>query len=118
MATMPNIVGLTLGNAEAALKTAGVLVPLSIGYFGGGTIRTLSGVSAGAAATWPITVVWVNQETSSGNVDGNLRPTIPGQVLSQNPAAGASIAANATVTLTAVQPAVSVAYPGTNLMSM
>ena len=114
---MPNVVGLTLGQAEASLKAAGVLVPLSIGYFGGGTIRTISGVSAGAAATWPIAITWVSQSTPTRNVDGNVRPVTPGLVLAQVPAAGATIIANASVQLTAVQPAMSIAYPGTNLMS-
>lgn len=117
MPTMPNVVGLTLPNAEATLKKAGVLDPLSIGYFGTGAIQTLTGTAvAGAAARWPITVNWVNQEASSGTVDGLIAPTPrPGLVLTQSPAPGATIAANAPVTLSAVQPAMSISYPGTNL---
>ena len=115
MAIMPNVVGLGLSAAEGALKAAGVLVPLSLGYFGGGTLRTQQGTVAGAAAIWPITVIWVNKKTASGNLDGNANPAVPGLVLTQSPAPGATIAVNATVTLSAVQPAMSISYPGTNL---
>lgn len=116
MPTMPNVVGLTLANAEAALKSAGVLDPPSIGYFGTGTLRTLQGNVPFAAATWPIAVQWINQEQLSSNIDGNLRPTpIPGQVISQSPSQGTQVVANSTVNLSVVQPAMAIAYPGTNL---
>lgn len=118
MAIMPNVLGTLLQNAETLLKTAGVLVPASIGYFGGGTLKTQQGLVPGAAATWPITVIWVNQKSQTFGVDGLSAPApVPTQILAQNPAPGVTIAANATVVLTAVAPAIPVSYPGTNLVS-
>ncbi len=114
---MPSLVGLLLQQAEAALKTAGILVPSSIGYFGTGTLRTQQGTFIGAAATWPISVIWVNQQTPTNDVDGLLLPSRPNLVLAQNPAPGTFVIPNSTVTLTVVQPATGTVYPGTNLTS-
>ena len=80
---MPNVVGLELAAAQLALQNAGVLVLASIGYFG----------------TWPITIDWIRSNTP------------PSTVTAQNPASGASVAANAPVTLTVSDYPVSVAYP-------
>lgn len=86
MATMPNLIGLELAAAEKALETAGILVPASLGYF----------------SAWPITVTWIASTSP---------PTV---ITAQSPAAAATVAANASVTLTASQPPISVAYPGSN----
>lgn len=80
---MPNVVGLELQAAELSLQTAGVLVLGSIGYFG----------------TWPITARW--QVSTSGY----------SRVVSQLPASGNSIVANAAVTLTLSEPTTGVVYP-------
>lgn len=86
MATMPNLIGLELPAAELALKNAGVLAPASLGFFG----------------NWPISVTWVANSKA------------PGVILTQSPSASATVAANASVTLTASQPSMSIAYPGSN----
>lgn len=83
MPSMPNVVGLQLGTAQATLQSAGVLVPSAIGYFG----------------TWPITVKW--QKSSY--------PLLT--VLSQSVNSGNTVAANAPLSLGVAQVAVSVAYP-------
>lgn len=81
---MPNVVGLCYEDATTSLINAGVLVPGSIGYFG----------------TWPITITW-NKSTAQP-VDF---------VLTQSPAANASVTANSAVTLSVSAPPMSVAYP-------
>lgn len=83
MATMPNVVGLGLSDAQDSLQTAGVLVPSSIGYFG----------------TWPISVVWLTASPFE-------------LVTAQTPASGTTnVAANSAVILTCNNPKLSVAYP-------
>lgn len=83
MPTMPNVVGLELAAAQLSLQNAGVLVLSSIGYFG----------------TWPITVKW-----QSAN-----KP--PSTITAQSPSSGATVAANAAVTLTAAEYPFGVVYP-------
>lgn len=83
MPTMPNLVGLGIPAAQAALQSAGVLVPASIGYFD----------------TWPISVRW----SPSANT--------PGTVTAQSPSNGATVAANAAVALTASEYRLGVVYP-------
>lgn len=83
MPTMPNVVGLQIPAAQLALQNAGVLVPASIGYFG----------------TWPITVRWLSQAGT------------PGVITAQSPANGVTVAANASVSLTATEYRVGVVYP-------
>jgi len=80
---MPNVVGLNYAEAEAALETAGVLVPNSIGYFG----------------TWPITAKWQSS------------PSKPTTVLAQSPNSGATVAANSAVTLNLAEFPTGVVYP-------
>ena len=83
MPTMPNVVGLELPAAQAALQSAGVLNLSSIGYFG----------------TWPITVSW-------------QRSTKPAStVLTQSPSSGATVAVNAAITLGAAEFPMGVVYP-------
>lgn len=84
MPTMPNVVGLNIDEATAALETAGVLNTAGVGYFG----------------TWPITVNW---EVESG--------VAPGIVAAQSPAASDTIAENAAVILTTSNLPVAVIYP-------
>ena len=87
---MPNMIGMLLRGAEQSLQDAGILVPLSIGYFG----------------KWPITVLWVQSTTP------------PGTVVGQIPAPNAPMPApNGLVTLLVSEMPMNVAYPGTNLMS-
>lgn len=83
MPTMPNVVGLQIPAAQLALQNAGVLAPASIGYFG----------------TWPISITWRQQAGT------------PGVVTAQSPTNGATVAANAAVTLTATEYRLGVAYP-------
>ena len=83
MPTMPNVVGLEYATAQAALQKAGVYVPSSIGYFG----------------TFPITALWQK----------SAQP--PLTVLTQSPAANATVAVNAPVTLGVSQFKVGVAFP-------
>lgn len=83
MPTMPNVVGLGSAAAQTALQSAGVLVPASIGYFG----------------TYPVSIAWQRSA---------LKPTT---VISQSPAAAATVAANAAVTLTCAEFPFSVAFP-------
>lgn len=83
MPTMPNVVGQELYTAQASLQTAGVLVPTSIGYFG----------------TWPITALW----------QLSTQPIFT--VLTQSVAQGATILANAPVSLGVAQPKIAVAFP-------
>lgn len=83
MPTMPNVAGLKLADAQAALQSAGVLVLASIGYFG----------------TWPITVKW--QPSASK----------PGTVLSQSPAQGNTVAVNSAVALGVAEFPMAVVYP-------
>lgn len=83
MPTMPNIVGLELPAAQAALQSAGVLNLSSIGYFG----------------TWPITVSWQR----------STKP--PSTITAQSPPNGATVAVNAAISLTAAEYPVGVAYP-------
>lgn len=83
MPTMPNLVGQELDNAQALLQAAGVLVPANIGYFG----------------IWPITALWQQ----------SILP--PSTVLTQSVAQGATIAANAAISLGVSQPPISVCFP-------
>lgn len=115
MPAMPNVVGSLLQTAEGQLKASGVLVTASIGYFGTGAIRTQQGLVQGAAATWPITVNWVNNQTLTPTVDGSSAPTTPFLVLAQSPVPTTVVAVNSVVILTVIAPATSVCYPGTNL---
>jgi beta-lactam-binding protein with PASTA domain len=80
---MPNIVGLELEAAQAALTGAGVLNASAIGYFG----------------SWPITVNW---QTPAFAAD---------TVLSQSVTAGNQVAANSPITLGVSIPKTAVAYP-------
>lgn len=80
---MPNVVGLEFYTAQAALQTAGVLVPSSIGYFG----------------TWPVTVAWQK----------SLSP--PFTVLSQSIAFGNPVSANSSVTLGVAQCPLGAVFP-------
>lgn len=82
MPTMPNVVGMTLEDAQDSLKSSGVLVTSSIGYFG----------------TWPITVNWT--ATSPFDV-----------VTGQSPASTTTVSANSSVTLTVSNPTLGVVYP-------
>jgi beta-lactam-binding protein with PASTA domain len=84
MPTMPNVVGLNIDEATAALETAGVLNTQVLGYFG----------------TWPITVNW--------EPEANVAPGI---VASQSPAATDTVDENSAVTLTASNLPVAVIYP-------
>lgn len=79
---MPNIVGMELEQAQGTLQSSGVINPNAIGYFG----------------AWPITVQW---ENGAGK----------GIVLSQNPASGTPVAANAPITLTCSSFPIGVVYP-------
>lgn len=83
MAIMPQVVGLEYGTAQASLQAAGVLVLGSIGYFG----------------TFPISALWVASKA------------IPSTVLAQSVASGATVAANAPITLTMSEFPISVAFP-------
>lgn len=83
MPTMPNVVGLELPAAQKALESAGVLVLSSIGYFG----------------TWPITVNWQSSTKPASTV------------LTQSPSSGATVAANAAITLSAAEFPMGVSYP-------
>lgn len=83
MATMPNVVGLELGTAQALLQTAGVIVPSSIGYFG----------------VWPITPIW------------QLSSQPASTVLSQSIGSGNTVAPNAPITLGVSRLSVSVCFP-------
>lgn len=83
MPTMPNIVGLELETAQNTLQAAGVVNPLTLGYFG----------------TWPINVTWVS------------RAPLWGQVLSQSPSSGATVTANASISLTCAGYPMGVVYP-------
>jgi beta-lactam-binding protein with PASTA domain len=83
MPTMPNVVGLEYPDALKALVTAGVRV-LPLGYF----------------QTDPVGFTWINTAAAK-----------PGFVTIQSPGSGATVAANAAVTLTVSNYAVSVAYP-------
>lgn len=86
---MPSLIAKPLRMAELALQQAGILVPVSIGYFG----------------LWPIKVTWVQNAAQ------------PGTVLTQFPPVGVLVAANSPVLLTVSELPMNVAYPGTNLMS-
>jgi hypothetical protein len=83
MPTMPNVVGLELGTAQAALQAAGVLVLGAIGYFG----------------TYPVSVSWRKSASP------------PLTVLSQSINSGNSVAANAALTLGVAQPPMAVVFP-------
>lgn len=83
MPTMPNTVGLLSAAAQAALQSAGVLVPASIGYFG----------------VYPVSIFWQRSA---------LPPTT---VIAQSPASGNTVAANASVILTCAEFPFSVAFP-------
>lgn len=90
---VPNLVGMILQEAEHALQVAGILVPTSIGYFG----------------VWPITVIWViNPPTLLANNPSNF-PV----VIAQSIPPGSSGTPNMAITLTVIQPAGGVSYPGT-----
>lgn len=83
MATMPNVVGLCLQDAQTALSNAGVLNTGSIGYFG----------------TWPISVSWKT------NTPFDF-------VTAQVPTSGTTnVAANSAVILTVNNPKLGVVYP-------
>lgn len=84
MATMPNVVGLQLPTAQAALQTNGVLVLTSLGYF----------------STWPITVTW---KAGTGKV--------PGTVTAQNPSNGSQVAANSAIALSCAEFPIGAVYP-------
>ena len=79
---MPSVIGLDFPDALAAMVQAGVRVPL--GYF----------------QTDPVSLAWAQSAAK------------PGFVLAQNPAAGATMAANATATLTVASFPMSVANYG------
>ena len=83
MPTMPNVVGQELETAQNTLQTAGVLNPLSIGYFG----------------AWPITVTW------------QTHPPLWGQVLAQSPESGATVIVNQAIALTCASYPMGVVYP-------
>lgn len=108
MPTMPNLVGLELSAAQAALQATGVLNLSSIGYFG----------------NWPITVQWVSEalaslwtaDTSLITADSDITvdtsmALFPGQVLSQSIQAGNAVSMNAPISLSVIEYPVSVAYP-------
>lgn len=83
MPTMPDVVGLTLADAQASLQTAGVLDLTSLGYF----------------STWPVTVDW---RTSSSPFE---------TVTAQSPASSSTVTENSSVTLTVAAASVGVVYP-------
>jgi beta-lactam-binding protein with PASTA domain len=83
MPTMPNVVGLGIPAAQAALQSAGVLVLASIGYFD----------------TWPVSVRWAPSANK------------PGTVTAQSPSNGANVAANAAIVLNVSEFRLGVAYP-------
>lgn len=84
MPTMPNVVGLEYPAALASLVAAGVRV-LPLGYF----------------QVDPVTFTWIPHGA-----------TVPGVVTAQSPSSGTTnVAANATVSLTVANYAVSLAYP-------
>lgn len=84
MPTMPNVVGLKLGTAQASLQAAGVLNLNTLGYF----------------STWPITVSWQA---------GTGKP--PSTVTAQTPNSGNTIAANGAVALSCAEFPIAVVYP-------
>lgn len=83
MPNMPNLVGLELYSAQAALQSAGILVPASIGYFG----------------IWPIGVLWQKSTFPSATV------------LTQSIASGNPTTVNTPLTLGVSQYRTAVAYP-------
>jgi beta-lactam-binding protein with PASTA domain len=83
MPTMPQVVGLEYGTAQASLQAAGVLVPANLGYFG----------------TFPITAKWQKSALP------------PLTVLTQSVAQGAVVAANTAITLGISQPPMGVVFP-------
>lgn len=82
MPTMPSVVGRNLEDATALLEAAGVVNPNAVGYFG----------------IWPITAQWVKAPGPSFNVTA------------QSVTAGATVAVNAPIVLSVIQPPVGVSY--------
>lgn len=111
MPTMPNLVGLNLQAAEAALESAGVINLSTLGYFG----------------SCPITANWVAPQRFAGGLtadstlitadatfataDGGMAPQSPGVVQSQSVAVGQTIVANSPIALSVVQYPMGVSYP-------
>lgn len=82
MPTMPSVVGRNLEDATALLEAAGVVNPNAVGYFG----------------AWPITAQWVKSPGPFFNVTA------------QSITAGATVAVNAPIVLSVIQPPVGVSY--------
>jgi beta-lactam-binding protein with PASTA domain len=83
MPTMPNLVGAELSATQAALQSAGVLNPNSLGYFG----------------TWPITVKWQTSAAPKGTVTA------------QSPSSGANVGVNPAINLMVSSFPMASAYP-------
>lgn len=81
MPTMPNLVGLNLQEAEAALESAGVINLATLSYF----------------SVWPVSPTWVNGGKG-------------GIVQAQSPASSSQVVANSPIALTLGQYAVGVSY--------
>lgn len=83
MTAMPNVVGMNVSQATAALIQAGV-VPDN------GLLPTGTYVNIGYFDKWPVALTWIKQAGAP-----------PGQVISQSPAAGAiGVTLNTPVALT------------------
>lgn len=107
---MPQVAGLLLEEAQASLEAAAVLNPSALGYFGTWPI-TLEPVEALAALTADSEIVTAD---SLIGADGNSALYPPLTVTGQSPQAGASVPANADVTLWVVPPPLGFAYPAQN----